>query len=192
MMVCKHCGSEIPEGAVFCPNCSALAPTKRTRRRAERITPEKTVTEQQRRGLLYIGALLLHLLPIPLCFMHSFAITGTKSRLALSLMDTFIGGSSVAVVLFILCCIVSCGIFAWPLLKKNRLSWSLLIVPILTDVFGFLLFLTRLIRLSIFVGEAVHSGPTFGGWLFFLLCGALAVTQIVIFVKALLANKPRE
>ena len=190
-MVCKNCGSEIPEGAVFCPNCSALAPVKRTRRSAGRLSAEKTVSAEQRRALLYLGTLLLHLLLIPLCFLHSFAITGAGTRITMSLMDTF-AGSKAILILFFLCCIASCGIYARPLLKKTQLFWSLLIIPILTDGFGFLLFLIRLIRLSVFNGEMIHCGPTFGGWLFFLLCGAMAAAQIVVFVKSLLANRPRE
>ena len=191
-MVCKNCGSEIPEGAVFCPNCSALAPVKRGRRSAERLPAEKTISDQQRRSFLYIGTLLLHLLLIPLCFVNSFAITGAETRIALSLMDTFGGGGKFVLILFLLCCIASCGVFAYPLLKKTHLSWNFLVIPILADGFGLLLFLIQMIRLSVFHGELIRSGPTFGGWLFFLLCGALTVIQIVIFARSLLANRSKE
>ncbi len=176
-MKCKHCGHEIQPGDIFCPGCSALAPTKRENKigRLVSIVKGKNIL-----SVFCITQILLSVIFIILSFTKCFTIGG---QLSLSLSETFAGGSKMSFVLMLIFVIASDAILVCFMLKKPTIPHLLLLVPAGAYIWGFVQFLIRIARVKkAATSNAIDYAIAFSGRLFPIVCVLSVILLALIFV----------
>ena len=164
MMKCKYCGSEIKEGEYFCPNCSAVAPVKRTHKEIllRNHDPNKL------RSIAYIGAVFINALLCILWFCKCFTIGSTIGSVSMSIHNTFIGSNSVLSILTVFLYIASVIILLLFMFKKNIFP-GLIAVPGITCIWSLIWFLAKAIKVGN-ISRNVGFSFTSVGWLFIIIC----------------------
>lgn len=143
-MKCRSCGSEINDGDVFCPVCSALAPTKYNGRLSK-------LNGHSGRGsvsILCLCEILLSILFISSCFFKCFIIANEQIYLKFSFYDTFLGNSKFNFVLIIILNILTNIVLLSFIIKKIVGSRAALLIPAATYVWSIVQFIIKTINAS--------------------------------------------
>lgn len=189
-MFCGKCGTEVQEGAQFCPNCGAqqtLAPQVQPQSSINFGSPSVPKVNQNSVDVKSLASAALFILMTILwfckCFSVGASLFGSKLSQGFTINDTFKDLeflSYITVILFV----VSAVICLLPILKSGVNMHKMLIFPFIISIWAVAVFFIVLIGASenmnssvmgVKISDVAKFSPTFGSWLYIIVSVVQAV-----------------
>lgn len=191
-MKCRNCGHEISDGDVFCPVCSALAPSKRSNKLSTFFTKLKEyLCNKDFVAIMCLCEILLSALFMLTCFGKCFVIANNQIYMRLSMWDSFMGNSKFIFVLIIILNILTDIVLLRFVSNRTAVSRTMLLIPVATYAWCIIQLVVKVSNVSKTLangGDLVQFRLTLTGWMLPAIC----IISIAVLVFIILKLRKRD